>query len=110
MMLCEEMVKGTNLSTRFIVYLYDRAVANSAGYIPLCEIYRGRYCDSLQAGRFGLRALVGPKVLSFQHPSTVAPAPIHPPVQWAPRLNTTQSMILLRCISYIVSLNDMFRL
>ena len=41
---------------------------------------------TLRTGRFGLRALVGPKVLSFQRRSTLAPAPIQTPVQWAPRL------------------------
>jgi hypothetical protein len=85
-MLGEGLAERTKLPTRFIVYLCDRAVANSAEYIALCGVYRGRYCDSLRAGRFGLRALVWPKVLSFQHPSSLAPAPVQPPVQWAPRL------------------------
>ena len=40
------MVKRTKLSTRFIVYACDRAVASCAEYIPLCAVYRGRYCDS----------------------------------------------------------------
>jgi len=79
-MLGEELVKRTKLPNRFIGYLCDGAVANDAEYIAICAVYRGKYCDSLRPGRFGLRALVGSKVLSFQHPSALALPPIQPPV------------------------------